>query len=134
MREETLIIKIDPELREELHRKCEEMGKSVDEVVSSLIKLFVRELPGELDLVEFVRQVKLTGGEKLGCDLTLDEYMALAEEEREKLWDEEFAGLMERIDAAEVDPRANAIPAGQGSAEEMRRRVRELRKECEADA
>jgi hypothetical protein len=140
-----LIVQIDPELNAALHRKCQTLKVPVDEVVERLIRTFLAgsrfigkdampDQDSKIDLKELIKEVKVSGDEPFFGDLTYDQYFALSDSQREALWNQGYRQELEKpSQSQEKEANPDAIPAGQGSNAEIRRRIREHRTQCRSD-
>lgn len=79
-------------------------------------------------LAELTRGMEISDDNLFFGDLTVKEYFALPDEEREALWNEAYREELDRSELLYKEREAlpDAIPAGQGRSAEMRRRIKEF--------
>lgn len=136
---EPLTVQIDQKLNVAFHRKCRALNEPVDKIVERLIKIFLDESTSQTDTMlcnspkidrfvkELVKDVSVSGDEPFFGDLTYDEYFVLSDAEREALWNQGYRRELDSKQSKEKEMEVNpdAIPAGQGRSEKIRRRIRE---------
>lgn len=144
---ETVTIELDSKLKRALDQKCRAMKMPVDKVVEQLIRGFVNAKDSQMKatyldevalnqfLAEQLKDVKIADDDLFFGDLTVKEYFALSDEEREALWTKAYLEELDKTESEEekeVSP--HAVPVEQRSHQEFRRRLAELRARPKIDS
>jgi hypothetical protein len=139
---ETLTIQLSSSLKHTLGQKCQALKIPVDQIVERLIQDFVDNDVSQTKathhdeaslnrfIAELVKNVEISDDDLFFGDLTVKEYFALPDDEREALWTKAYLEELDKTESQskERDVSPSAIPAGQRRSEEMRRRLNEHRK------
>lgn len=110
---EQLTVEIEKSLKEVLLRYCEAVRESPSVIVDRALR-------------EFMARARSKGGGKW-FGLSVEDYLALSEEERETLWNKTYEVELERQKLPEKEVRPRAVTPRQRGRETLRRRLREIR-------
>jgi len=117
---ERLTVEIERSLKQALLRYCEVTSASPSAVVNRALKEFIAKMQEK--------------GEERWFGLSIDDYLALPEEEREALWNKAYRVEIDEPRPSEREAHPRAITPRQRGREALRRRLREVRKKSASHA
>ncbi|MCS6862115.1 MAG: hypothetical protein NZT92_17565 [Abditibacteriales bacterium] len=133
----TITLTLPPDLEDSLLALRAD-GETLEEVTVRLLRKAVTQAATshpEHDILshpavkEVLRRYKYDPNEMLGIGMTVGEYMSLSEEERERLWNEEFRKELDKDDEPELDVPPTALtPRQRRGATRPRRMVQPQRR------